>query len=166
MTAHTMTPTRTLLALVVAHLLAAAAFAQSEYGRASGGTIEGITKGPSQFSGSLTLSQSVGSSGGRGYEASLGGELLDDRLWFFGAASVLPQVRFSTPGITAFDAKATANPVDWTSVTASFHRLQQPGLATMPQPYDGSLPSSFLSLRSTSILSDRMILDFSFSAAR
>jgi hypothetical protein len=49
----------------------------------------------------------------------------------------------------------STTPVDWTTVSASFIR-------TTPA-FDYNLPSSFLSLRSTSVLSDRMTLDFSFS---
>jgi hypothetical protein len=154
--------TGTLLLVIVAQLLALAAFAQTdEFGRAAGGSIDAITKAPKQFSGSLGLTHS---SRGQGYDGSLGGELLEDRIWFFAAASVLPNIQFSTPDLAAFDAKATAQPVDWTSVTASFSRLQQPVLGTTAfTPIDGSVPSSFLSLRSTSVLSDRMTLSLSFT---
>ena len=136
-----MPPTRTLLALAAVSLLALGAAAQSsaEFGRATGGSISGITKAPSQLSGSLSLSHATG---GTGYGGTLGGEILEDRLWFFAGASFLP----------AIDVKAIAQPVDWTVVTAS-----------VTKPNDVALPESFLSLRSTSVLSDRMSLDFSFS---
>lgn len=155
--------TRIRIALVIAaQLLAVASFAQSEeFGRASGGSIEAITKAPRQLSGSLGLTHSTH---GEGYEGSLGGEILQDKLWFFAAASVLPQVQFSAPQINAFEAKATAQPVDWTNVTASFSRLQQPVFGTTSlTPIDGTVPSSFLSLRSTSLITDRMMLNFSFT---
>jgi hypothetical protein len=144
--------TRTLLASLVFLMIALGAFAQSdnEFGRASSGAISAITKGPSQFSGSLSLS--LGS--GTGYGATLGGEAIKDRLWVFAAAAVLPQIQFSKADLPAIDAKATAQPVDWSNVTASFRQLRS---------NDTLLPSSFLSLRSTTMLSDRMMLNISYS---
>ena len=142
--------TRTLLASLVLLLVAHGASAQSdsEYGHASSGAIEAITKGPSQFSGSLSLSQSRGT----GYGATFGGEVLKDRMWVFAAAAVLPQIRFSDSKLV--DAKATAQPIDWANVTASFRQQQS---------NDVLLPSSFLSLRSTTMLSDRVMLNISYS---
>jgi hypothetical protein len=152
--------TRILLAALVTLMLAFGAAAQSdstsEFGRASGGSIDAITKAPRQLSGSLSLSRS---SLGSGYQGSLGGEVLDDRLWFFAAASVLPAIQFATPEITAIDAKATAQPVDWAAVTASFTQLQRPVSIS-------TVPSSFLSLRSTTMLSDRSMLNVSVSVSR
>ncbi|HYC92322.1 MAG TPA: hypothetical protein VEO54_24145 [Thermoanaerobaculia bacterium] len=151
-----MSRTRTILPLLLAQWLALGAVAQSaEFGRASGGTIDAITKAPRRFSGSLTLTHSNGAARGQGYEGTLGGELLDDRAWFFASAAIAPQMQFSTPNLANLDARATAQPVDWTSATASFSRLRQ--------PVPGTTSSSFLSLRSTSVLSDRMTLGFSFS---
>jgi hypothetical protein len=153
---------RTLLALVATLLLALGAAAQSatEFGRASGGDVKAITKAPRQTSGTLGLTHS---NRGLGYEGSLGGELVDDRLWFFAAASVLPRTQFSTSELTAIDGKATAQPVDWTSVTAAFSHVFP---KTPVTPLDGALPTSFLSLRSTSVLSDRMTLDVSVTRTR
>lgn len=140
---------RTLASLLATAFVAAGAAAQTaEFGRGSGGVIEAITKSPKRFSGSLGLSRSSGLFQGNGYEGSLGGELVDERLWFFAAASVLPAV-----------VKVTAQPVDWTSVAATFSQ-------TAEQPDQLTPPSSFLSLRSTSVLSDRMTLSFSVSALR
>ena len=92
-----MSRTRTLLALLLAQSLALGAAAQSEFGRASGGTINAIAKAPRQFSGSLTLTHSTGAARGRGYEGTVSGELVDDRAWFFASAAILPQMQFSTP---------------------------------------------------------------------
>lgn len=132
---------RTILAVLVIQMFSLGALAQTaEFGRASGGTIDAITKAPHQTSGSLSLSRS---NGGTGYEGSLGGEVVKDRIWFFAAASILPSIQFT---------KATAQPVDWTNVTATFRESRQP-----------AVPSTFLSLRSTSVLSDRTMLNFSFS---
>jgi|GEM_PF-2384579 len=162
-----MSLTRTLFALLVIQMFALAALAQNaaaEFGRSSGGTIGVTTKGPSRISGTLAFTHSTGAFSGARYEASLGGTIVPDRLWFFAAASVLPRAQFSTSDMTAIDAKANAQPVDWADVTASFNRLAQPiFLTTTPQVYSRSLPSSFLSLHSTSMLSDRMMLNFSFS---
>ena len=144
-----------LAALLAIQLLSLGAIAQSaEFGRGSSSdAIKAIAKTRHPLSGSLALTRSTGTLGGNTYDATLGGELLDDRLWFFAAASVFPRVDFSTAD--AIDAKATAQPVDWTSVTGSFH-----------QTNDVSLPSSFFSLRSTSMLSDHAMLDFSVSRTK
>lgn len=154
-----------LAALLAIQLLSLGAIAQSaEFGRGSSSdAIKAIAKTRHPLSGSLALTRSTGTLGGNTYDATLGGELLDDRLWFFAAASVFPRVDFSTADFTAadfstadaIDAKATAQPVDWTSVTGSFH-----------QTNDVSLPSSFFSLRSTSMLSDHAMLDFSVSRTK
>jgi hypothetical protein len=124
--------TRTLLLTLAAQVLALGALAQSvtepsaiEFGRASGGTIHAIAKAPRQLSGSLSLTQSTGARSGRGYDATLGGELLDERVWFFGTASILPQMRVFNPQIRAIEAKTAAQPVDWTAVTASFLSLRR-----------------------------------------
>jgi hypothetical protein len=161
--------TRTLIALIATQMLALGALAQSniEYGRASSGLIESITKQPRRLSGSLGLTHSTGLFGGRGYEATLGGELLDERLWFFAAGTVLARTQYTADlpaGVSAVQAQATAQPVDWTAVTASFHQLQQPAFGTTTfNPTDATLPSSFLSLRSTTMLSDQAMLNFSFT---
>lgn len=149
---------RRLLPLLVINLVAVAALAQTdaEFSRASGGVIDGITKAPSKTSGSLSLTHSTGLFGGRGYEGTLGGELVADRLWFFGAGSVLPGARLSS-------AKVTTQPVDWNSVTASFSQVRQPLFTTTLQPAFGSLPRSFLSLHSTAMLSNQMMLNVSLS---
>lgn len=145
---------RTLLAFVAVTLFAAAAFAQSseEFGRASGGSLELITKAPRQFSGTLSLSHSVGGFRGQSYDGSAGGAIVNDRVWFFAAATVLPRVQFST---NAVDTRATAQPVDWSNATATFRRSETPTPA--------STPSSFLSLRSTTMVSDHMVFDVSVS---
>ena len=87
---------RTLLVLLGAQMFALAAFAQTdasapvsaEFGRASGGAIDVMTKGPSRISGTLSFTHSAGLFGGARYEGSLGGTIVPDRLWFFSAASV------------------------------------------------------------------------------
>lgn len=143
--------TRALLSSLVLLMIALSASAQSdnEFGRASSGAISAITKGPNQFSGTLSLS--LGS--GTGYGGSFGGEAIKDRMWVFAAAAVLPQIRFSETKLEG--AKVEAQPVDWTNVTASF---------SQPRSNDVLLPpSSFLSLRSTTMLTDRMMMSISYT---
>jgi hypothetical protein len=157
---------RTLLVLLALLMHAATAVAQtdttSEFGRASGGAIALITKSPRQFSGSFSLSNSSGAYRGRRYDASAGGVLLNDRVWFFAAGSVMPEVRFAAGETKGLDARATAQPIDSTTLTAAFRSFDQPALATGAPNY-GSLPSSFLSLRSTTMLSDHATFDISVS---
>ena len=79
-------------------LLALPALAQSassEFGRTSDDPLRMITKSTGRLSGSLSLSSSSGARRGTGYDATLGGTVLPDRLWFFASAAVLPQVRLS-----------------------------------------------------------------------
>lgn len=161
-----MTPMiRMALALAVSQLVAFAALAQSaEFGRASGGEISVITKQPRRLSGSLGFSQSSGAARGQGYNATVGGSALDERLWFFASAAALPALQFAS-NYQAVDAKVTAQPVDWSSISASFSEGRQP-IGNALQMQNGTLPSSFLSLRSTSMLSDSMVLNFSFTTRK
>lgn len=132
-------------ALLLAQLLALAAFAQSdaEFARGSGGVVLGaIAKAPQQLSGSFRLSNSTGVFSGRGYGATVGGQIVRDRLWFFGTASVQPQMRLTNSSLITPSAKVTAQRAD---------------SDVFP------LPKSFLSLHSTTMLSDRMALDISFA---
>lgn len=125
-------------ALLLTQFIALAAFAQSdaEFARASGGVVvEAITKAPRQMSGSLHLSN-------LGYGATVGGQVVRDRVWFFGTTSVQPQMRLTNLSLTTPSAKVTAQRAD-SNVFA--------------------LPKAFLSLHSTTMMSDRMVLDISFS---
>jgi hypothetical protein len=147
-----MKPPRTFLLALAIVATAGAALAQStpastqlaqspaEFGRASGGSIDVITKGPHQFSGSLSLGHSLGGMRGQGYNGTIGGTLVNDRVWFFGSA--------------ALDATSTAQPFDWNTITTSLRRSEQP---------PATQPASFLMLRSTSALSDRTTLNVNLS---
>lgn len=147
-----MTPTRIVLAVVAAQLVAFAAFAQSsegvpsssEFGRAHGGQIDASAKEASNLSGSLGMTHT--SSRGRGYGATLGGSLVDDRLWFFGSASLQPAMRFDGR-LNSGDAKVTAQPAGWLNVTGAFS-----GAFSGSRHDARALPASFLSLRSTGVL--------------
>lgn len=151
-------------------LLALPAVAQStpsEFGRVDAGPIVMTTKSSQgQLSGTFSLSRS-NARGGTGYDGSLGGAIVPDRLWFFASAAVLPQLRiapgFSSPAagsLQAMEAKVDAQPVDWTNVSASFRRSQD---AAVLGTAFGTVPSSWLSLHSTSMLSDHSMLELSFT---
>ena len=149
----------TLLALVLTPLITAAAFAQSsaEFGRVSGGQIDFAVKAPSQFSGSLglTMSRSNGLSALRnglsGYGATLGGTVVKDRLWFFATAD-RNELRFpsTVPSIPQFTGNVLADLGNRNSLGASF-RTQRNIMPT-------TIPSSFLSLRYTGIVSSNMFV--------
>lgn len=163
---------RTLLPLAATFsLLALSALAQStsnEFGRVDAGPIVMTTKSSqNQLSGTFSLSRSD-ARGGTGYDGSLGGTIVPDRVWFFASAAVLPPLRLSTTfapagisGTRAMDAKVDAQPVDWSNVSASF-RNSQTATTMFGAPF-GTVPSSWLSLHSTSMLNDHSMLELSFS---
>ncbi len=62
-------------------LLTATASAQ-EYGRSSSGELRMFTGQPSKLSASLGFNFGAG----KGFEGSLGGTLIEDRMWFFASA--------------------------------------------------------------------------------
>lgn len=123
---------RAAFALFLSQLFAVAVFAQ-EFGRATGGNIDLITKHTQPFSGSLALSAGTG----RGFDLGLGGTLVKDRVWFFATAERKSARMFTQLG-------------DNQSVTASAV----------------ALPSSFLSLHYTGIVSNNMFVTASFSEFR
>lgn len=124
---------RAALLFVLSQLLAVAIFAQ-EYGRASGGDIDLITRHPQPFSGSLGLTAGAG----KGFDLSLGGTLVKDRVWFFATGERNPR---------STGAKLNAQLGPRQNVTASY----------------GALPSSFLSLHYTGIVSSNMFVTGSFT---
>ena len=82
-----MQPKRAVAAFFIVQTFAAAVFAQtaatsSEFGRVSGGDIDLVTKHGQPLSGSLGITAGAG----KGYEATLGGTLVKDRVWFFASA--------------------------------------------------------------------------------
>ena len=125
---------RAAVLFILSQLFAVAIFAQ-EYGRASGGDIDLITKHPQAFSGALGLTAGAG----KGFDLALGGTLMKDRVWFFatGERNLKPQT------FTKFDAQLG----DRQNVAASYV----------------TLPSSFLSLHYTGIVSSNMFVTGSFS---
>lgn len=132
--------------------------------RASGGEVDGRAKRGNRLSGSIGVSFSQGGRAGlfgpsRGLDATLGGAVIEDRLWFFGAAQLqqsprlAPLVAAQPAGSTAFDAKAIAQLGEGQSLQSSFSR--QNGLFTGA----GVLrPESLFSLHYTAILSSNMFV--------
>ena len=143
---------RALFVFSLSLLFATAVFAQ-EFGRTSGGDIDLITKHPQQLSGSLGFS--AGS--GRGFDGTLGGTLVKDRVWFFATAEKNQQPLFASQNINTqnINTKLTANLGDRQTLATSF-AASQPSAPV-------ALPSSFLSLHYTGIVSSNMFVTGSFS---
>ncbi len=129
----------------------------AEFGRASGGEIQATIKQPSRFSGSLGLTTGRTSflGSGKTYGASLGGTLLKDKAWFFGTAERSAGLAFDPalsqsvergPATLGFG-MMSAQLGDRQSVVAS--TIRGGSLLT-------TLPSSFLSLNYTGIVSSNM----------
>ncbi|MEK6371990.1 MAG: hypothetical protein AABO58_04785 [Acidobacteriota bacterium] len=161
---------RALAWLFVAQMIAAVAMAQgvtSEFGRVSGGEVALLTKQTGNLSGSLGFTMSKS----KGYEATLGGTILQDRLWFFASAqqhdarltSGVAQMQLPERAVSrALDAKLTGQLGDRHSFGAFFEAARQP-YATIPNTLGGVTPSSFLSLRYTGVVSSNMFFNASFS---
>lgn len=174
------------VAALFSTLIAAAALAQSaatpsadEFGRASGGEINVLTKSPSRLSGSFSISAGHSSSpyapgNTRGLEATAGGTLVQDRVWFFASAqhtdglssrfaSALPQAALPAQASTrAVSANATANIGDRQTLAAMFSSSNSGAFTTAGTV--APLPSSFLSLHYTGVISPNAF--FTFSASR
>ena len=122
------------ITLLVTLLTASTAFAQPsefEFGRAFGGEIKGTAKPNRNFSGSLGLTRGNSVFGDR-YDATLGGSLAKDRLWFFASASVLP-----------------AHTIDWRNIELPAAQTSAPA----------ELPSSLFLLRGTGFFSESSVLN-------
>jgi hypothetical protein len=159
-----------LTALVLAQLIAFAAVAQqsAEFGRASGGEVVLTPKGSAPLSGSLTLSASSASDVFGAMTA--GGTLVQDRLWFFASASRQQTSATRFDGLelpenattSALDAKAIGQLTDSQDFSAIFQNARQPE----PFTNGATVPSSFLSLRYTGIVSSNMFFNASFTRSK
>ena len=165
-----MTWKRAVIGLVAAQtLLAGTVMAQelsippasfAEFGRASGGEIQSMIKRPSQFSGSLGLtsgrsSTSLGGSG-KTYGATLGGALLKDRVWFFGTAERSAGFRID-PALPPSAGQGPAT-FGYGTMSAQFGDRQSLFTSTARESsLPAALPSSFLSLHYTGIVSSNML---------
>jgi hypothetical protein len=164
---------RTFVTLALSLTFAATAFAQTadpsaEFGRASGGDIDLITKRPQQLSGSLGISTSRSGSSRLPFDATLGGTLVKDRVWFFASSSRNDSV-LGTP-FRSTDAKLNANLGDRQALAASFISTNQSAMTTSPSfsmtanpNLSLSMPTSFLSLHYTGIVSPNTFVTASFS---
>jgi hypothetical protein len=153
---------RILLALLLALITSGGAFAQSsaEFGRVSGGQMDLATKAPTRFFGSLgaSMSSSNGSRNGLGgYGATLGGTVVSDRLWFF-ATTQRDDARRLSPALSQvprFDTNFNAALGSAHSLGASFRQGRDSVTTT--------IPSSFLSMRYTGIVSSNMFFTANFA---
>lgn len=153
-----MIPNRLIVALFLAQLIAVAALAQSagtsEFGRAGGDEVALLFKQPGTLSGSFGFSTSKSDFASKAFAGSVGGALVADRLWFFAAGqrdenrqfvSTVPQL----PATTATaDGKLIAQFGSRQTLTAAVSAGRDV-VGTTPV----SLPSSFLSLHYTGVIS-------------
>ena len=168
----------------------------AEYGRFAGGVVNMLTKsGGNQFSGSLRaslandkwtsrtpLTVTRADELNKTYEATLGGFIVKDRLWFFLAGrdvetTAADQTRYTLipfeTGIeeTRYEAKLTFAATaahrlvgsylerdrSWTNYWGAFAPLD------MTQIYDRSIPEEFLALNYTGVISDKFFLEGQYS---
>jgi hypothetical protein len=174
-----MTSWRGVAALLLVQLIAFAVAAQqsAEFGRASCGEIVVTPKRSVRFSGSLGLSLASGNDvfgrgGAAGYGVTAGGTLLQDRLWFFASASQqeASSLRFADRGLTengttrAAGARVDGQLGGTQDFSAFFEAARRPQLSTTaPATFGGSVPSSFLSLHYTGVVSSNAFLSASFT---
>ncbi len=142
----TMRPQNILAALILSQLLVAAAFAQSaEFGHVSAGLLDVTPKRTLPLSGSLAIT----SSRSLGLGATLGGTLVKDRVWFFASGEKTDSL---------FRA---AVPTRATDLTALFSTTRPSAVGTRL-----TIPSSFLSLHYTGIVSSTSFFRADFSQVR
>jgi hypothetical protein len=151
---------RAVTALFLAQLIALAVSAQ-EFGNATSGELVMTPKGAAPFSGSLELSLSTGGVFGRGnakgYGLTAGGTLLQDRVWFFAAASQ----QETSSAIGGRLNGQVAGSQDFSAFFEAARRPERP--AGAPSSFGGSVPSSFLSLRYNGIVSSNMLFSASYT---
>jgi len=162
---------RAVTALLFAQLIPFALSAQqsAEFGRATGGELLLTRKGSAPLSGSLEISLR-GSSPAYGMTA--GGTLIQDRLWFFASGwrqewSPSPFAGMDLPEnatTRAIGARVNGQVAGSHDFSAFFDAARRPELSTIgASSFAGSVPSSFLSLRYTGIVSSNMFFSASFT---
>jgi len=144
-------PSRRVLTALFAVLVAGAAFGQSEFGRASGEQLELLGKSTNRPAGSIGI---TGSSLGQRYNATLGGTIVQDRLWFFASAQRGNPLFTPRSVVPRIDLNLGAQPTERQNVAAFF--------AAAPR----ATPNSFLSLHYTGIVSDSMFVTANISRSR
>ena len=157
------------IAIAVFVLSVATTAAAQEFARGTGGEIEATTRSQSApFSGSIGVD--FGRGGGNGYMATLGGTLLQDRLWFFASTNRMERTTTQTAipefaPVAQFEAtaaKAGFNLGSRQTLDASF--VQQS--AAFEPASALTIPSTFLSLRYTGIVTPNMFFTMSVSTSK
>ena len=139
--------------ILLSLILATSALAQTDLS-ASGGAISVLPKTTNQFSGSLSLS--VGN--GPGYGGTFGGALVPDKMWFFASAERMQPL--VTNSVTkAFDVKSMAQISDRQNLAASF-------VQSSPAAFNLNVPTNFMSLHYTGLVSSNMVVSASVSRER
>ncbi len=172
----------------------------AEYGRFTGGVINAVTKqGGNAFSGSFRvtlnnndwqsqtpIAQTYVDKVVPTYEATFGGPILKDRLWFFGAgrynkneysSSIAAPLGGSVPRTdkdTRYEGKLTLTPFQNHTITGSYTKgeVEQanyffgsfPILETNGVIYDRSLPTDLLSINYNGVLSSNFFLEAQYAA--
>ena len=153
-----MTSKRLAAAFFVVQSIAVAALAQtaasSEYGRAGDDEVILLFKQSNPISGSFGVTMSKSDFGSKAFTGTAGGALLADRLWFFAAGQRAEQRQFAStfpqlPAPAALaDGKLVANIGSQQVLTAAAGAAKDVvGITPI------TLPSSFLSLHYTGVLS-------------
>ena len=109
--------------------------------------------------GSLSISKSKST----GFGLDLGGTLVKDRVWFFASAeraTPMFQTTYTQAPLHAFDAKAVANLGDRQTLSANFSSQTSPVTQVL------GVPSNFLSLHYTAVVSSNSYFTMNFSERR
>ncbi len=135
-------------------LFTTAAFAQEA-------TLDMRPKHSSSLDGSLGITKGHGT----GFDMTLGGTAVKDRVWFFASAERAEPLFASaapvTSSVRAIDAKAIANIGDRQNLAATFASTTAPSLA---QPL--TVPSTFLSMHYTATVTSSSFFTMDFSESR
>ncbi len=167
----------------------------AEYGRFTGGTVNAITRsGGNELAGSLRLSLSnedwesstplttfQEDELNEVWEATVGGYLRRDRLWFFaagrerrivdGGQTFLTEIPFSrTDSETRWEAKLTATPHDshslvasYTEIDASIENAEVARILDLDAQFDRQLPQQLLAFHYTGIFGRNVFVEGQYS---
>jgi hypothetical protein len=156
----------TLAALSLTLVFTAAGFAQ-EYGRASGGEIATMVKVPSGFSASLQMEfPFLAGNGVKRTGGTFGGTLVKDRVWFFASAEKMNVPTFATTAGPITNGAGGANLTALLGDRQSLNAIAGGGRATVTPLLSTTpltLPSSFLNLHYTGIISSNAFFTASVS---
>lgn len=153
---------RALAALFAAQIVAGVSLAQetgtAEFGRATGGEMQLAVKTPKSTS--ATLGFDFGTSA-KGYGATFGGTLVPDRIWFFASAQRNESSWFGGQS-ELLAGKADAQLGDRQTLTLSAGDSGLKPAAASPI----EIPSTFLDLRYTGIVSNNMFFTVNVSRSQ